>query len=103
MYSDILDKVRIIGLRRKLSPRTISTYMSCIKRFLIFIKDKPIQQASRADVKAYLEHLATKAYTGKTLNVHYCAVKFLMEEVLQRRRLWIPLKFSKEQKNILMH
>ncbi len=95
MYESIFDRIRVAGRRRKLSPRTIKTYLTCIKEFLNFTQ-RPTNNIRKSDIKKYLEHIAKKNYTGKT--IHYCATKFLMEEVLQKRRIWLPLKFSKEQK-----
>lgn len=98
MHKNILDKVTRCGLRRKLSQRTTTTYLVCIKRFLIYHKHKQVHKISKTDIAQYLEFLVEKRYTRKSLNVYYCAIKFLMEELLQKRRIWIALKFSKEQK-----
>lgn len=79
--------------RRRYSERTIKTYIYCINRFLRFT-GKSLDRISKKDVKGFLEHLSEKGRAGNTMNVYHMAIRFLFEDVLDKR-IWINIKYSK--------
>ncbi|MBD3262894.1 tyrosine-type recombinase/integrase [Candidatus Woesearchaeota archaeon] len=79
--------------RRRYSGRTIKTYTYCISRFLRFA-DKGLDRISKKDVRLFLEHLSEKERAGNTMNVYHMAIRFLFEDVLDKR-IWIDIKYSK--------
>ncbi|MEM4271595.1 MAG: tyrosine-type recombinase/integrase [Candidatus Pacearchaeota archaeon] len=79
--------------RRKLSPRTHKTYHYCISRFFGWI-GKDIGKISKKDVREFLNKMADKGLSGNSLNTYHMALRFLFEEVLDKR-IWIDIKYSK--------
>lgn len=79
--------------RRRYSDKTIKTYLYCIHRFLNWSK-KDLGKISKVDVRLFLEHLSEKERAGNTMNTYHMAIRFLFEEVLDKR-IWIDIKYSK--------
>jgi site-specific recombinase XerD len=79
--------------RRRLSQRTCKTYLFCINRFLKWA-GKDAGKISKKDVREFLEMLSEKQRAGNTMNVYHMAIRFLFEEVLDKR-IWIDIKYSK--------
>ena len=79
--------------RRRYSDKTVKTYLYCINRFLRFIK-KGINTISKKDVRLFLEHLSEKGKSGNTMNTYHMAIRFLFEDILDKR-IWIDIKYSK--------
>ncbi len=90
---DIEESVKKECKRRRYSDKTIKTYLYCIDRFLRFIK-KDIRYISKKNVRLFLEYLSEKDLTGSTMNVYHMAIRFLFENVLDKR-MWIDIKYSK--------
>ncbi len=90
---DIEAAVRRECKRRRYSERTIKTYIYCINRFLKFA-GKDINRISKKDVRLFLESLSDKELAGNTMNVYHMAIRFLFEDVLDKR-IWIDIKYSK--------
>ena len=79
--------------RRRYSERTVETYVYCINRFLKFSR-KGLDKISKKDVRLFLEHLSEKKLAGNTMNTYHMAIRFLFEQVLEKR-IWIDIKYSK--------
>ncbi len=79
--------------RRRYSDKTAKTYCYCVKRFLAFA-GKTIDKISKKDVRIFLEDLSEKGRAGATMNVYHMALRFLFEEVLDKR-IWINIHYSK--------
>jgi len=90
---DVEEAVKRECRRRGYSERTIQTYIYCINRFLKFAR-KSIDKISKKDVREFLEHLSDKKRAGNTMNTYHMAIRFLFEEVLDKR-IWIDIKYSK--------
>lgn len=90
---DIEQAVKRECRRRRYSDRTAKTYIYCIKRFLKFT-GKTIDRISKKDVRLFLESLSEKEMAGNTMNVNHMAIRFLFEDVLDKR-IWIDIKYSK--------
>lgn len=84
--------------RRRYSPRTISTYIGCVERFLRWSR-KPVNSITKKDVREFLEMKDKKGQAGNSLNVHLMAIKFYFEEILGRK-MWVDIKYSKVPKKI---
>src|SRR3989344_8821751 len=95
---DIEKAVRKECKRRRYSERTIETYIFWIRKFFEFCK-KELRHISKKDVRLFLEHLSEKEKAGNTLNVCHMALRFLFEDVLDKR-IWINIKYSKERERI---
>lgn len=79
--------------RRRYSDRTVKTYLYCINRFLDWV-GKDVGKISKKDVREFLEHLSEKDLSGNSMNTYHMAIRFLFEEVLDKR-MWIDIKYSK--------
>ena len=90
---DILESIKKECLRRKLSVRTMKSYIYCVKKFLIYCKKEP-KYITKQDIKDYLNILADKNKSGSTINVYLNALKFLVEEVFNRN-FNVKVKYSK--------
>jgi integrase/recombinase XerD len=84
--------------RRRYSEKTAQTYISCMKKFLDFT-GKGLDKISKKDVRLFLEHLSESGRTGNTMNVYHMAIRFLFEEVLDKR-MWIDIHYSKVPEKI---
>ena len=97
---DIEKAVKTKAMRRRLSPNTIKTYLFCINKFLKWSgKEQNLGHISKKDVRLFLEHLSGKGKAGNTLNTYHMAIRFLFEEVLEKR-MWINIKYSKTPKRL---
>ena len=101
---DVLDKMKKEMLRRKLSRRTINTYLFYVRKFLLFCPKEPIR-FSKKDCRKFLEAFMdrelgwtkNKEITGSTINVALNSLRFMMEEVL-RKSMRLNIKYSKVPK-----
>ena len=90
---DIEQAIKRECKRRRYSDRTANTYLYCIRRFLKFA-NKSLDKISKKDVRLFLEHLSEKEMAGNTMNTYHMAIRFLFEEVLDKR-IWIDIRYSK--------
>ena len=90
---DVEKAVRKECRRRKMSPRTAETYVYCINRFLKWCR-KDLGKISKKDVRLFLEYMDKRGRTGNTMNTYHMAIRFLFEEVLDRK-MWVNIKYSK--------
>jgi len=79
--------------RRGYSDRTIKSYNYCISRFLKYT-DKSLDKISKKDVRLFLENLSEEKMAGNTMNLYHMAIKFLFEDVLDKR-MRINIRYSK--------
>jgi site-specific recombinase XerD len=84
--------------RRRSSELTIKSYLYWIHRFLKS-SGKTLDRISKKDVREFLYSLDERKLAGNTLNVAHMAIRFLFEEVLDKR-MWIDIKYSKVPKKI---
>ncbi|MBU4242671.1 MAG: site-specific integrase [Nanoarchaeota archaeon] len=103
---DIIEKMKKEMFRRKLSPKTIKTYLFYVKKFLLFCPKQP-KEFSKKDCREFLEKFMDKELkwmkknndeiAGSTLNVALNSLRFMMEEVL-RKSMKLNIKYSKKPK-----
>jgi integrase/recombinase XerD len=84
--------------RRRYSNKTIKTYLYYIYNFLNWSK-KDLRYLSKKDVKAYLQRMSNKGLAGNTMNTAHMAIKFLFEDVMDRK-MGVDIKYSKVPKRI---
>jgi len=95
---DINKAIQREGYRRRFSPRTIETYQKCVEKFLKR-SGKTIDKISKKDAKEFLLKLSERGVAGSTLNVYHMSIKFLMEEILNKR-MRLNIKYSKAPKRL---
>jgi len=84
--------------RRRYSDRTAQTYIYCINKFLDYCK-KDLGKISKKDVREFLEKMSDKGLSGNSMNTYHMAIRFLFEQVLDKR-MWIDIKYSKVPKKL---
>ncbi len=95
---DVLEAVKREMFRRKLSLRTMETYLFYIRKFLVFCKKDP-RQFSKKDCREFLDRFVERDAAGSTLNVALNSLRFMMEEVL-RKSMRLNMKYSKTPKKL---
>jgi site-specific recombinase XerD len=55
--------------RRNLSAHTVKNYLNSLSHFVVWVK-VPIENVSREDIGAYIDHLMDKALKPETINAH---------------------------------
>ena len=77
------------GLRRGFSPKTIKTYVYCVKKFLVWYQ-RDIKKLRKKHVIKFLDILVARKYSGNTINVYLNSIKFLFGIILSRSA---PIRF----------
>lgn len=96
---DLVELMRKELVRRHYSLRTVESYSFCLKKFLLWCKDKEPRAITKRDVKTYLDELCEKNLAASTLNLHQQALKFALMNVLNKR-FFINMPFSKLPKKL---
>lgn len=91
---DVNEAIRKEGMRRGFSGRTIQTYQNCVRNFLSKNR-KSIDKLSKKDVRLFLEYLSEKGVSGSTINVYHMSIKFLLEEILNKK-MKLNIKYNKK-------
>ncbi|MFC2135646.1 tyrosine-type recombinase/integrase [Bacteroidota bacterium] len=94
MVVDVLYNMKREMLRRKLSPRTVKTYLFWVKKFLLNNKDKHPKEFSKKDVREFLYRMEEKDVSGSTLNVVHNALRFMMIDVLHKA-CYLKIRYAK--------
>ena len=90
---DIEKAVQKECKRRGYSEKTAKAYIYCINSFMNFT-NKSLDKISKRDVRLFLEHLSERGKAGNTMNLYHMAMRFLFENVLDKR-MWINIRYSK--------
>jgi len=94
---DIIELMKKELIRRKYSPRTMKSYVFCFNQFLKKCHKEP-RKMNKFDVKNYLDSIAQKS-SASTLNLHLQAIKFALEQILNKR-FFVKMPFSKVPKKL---
>jgi site-specific recombinase XerD len=97
----IIDPIYLMkkeALRRSYSLQTIKTYSECVKNFFKFCRKEP-RKITKRDIKDYIDRLVDKKCSGSTINVNLNALKFLMQEILNKK-VMIKIRYSKRPKSL---
>ncbi len=93
-----LNKLEREILLRWYSWTTKDIYMSCIKHFLLKIKDKP-ENLNRDDLVDFILYLQKNKKAPKTINLYKMVINFFYKKVL-KLDLELNIKLSKEAKKL---
>ena len=91
---DVIEKFKKEALRRRYSVRTIETYLFCIRNFLKYCNKEP-KKFTKQDIQDYLNKVSLQNKSGSTINVNLQALKFMMEYVLNKRKYFYNIRYSK--------
>ena len=108
--SKLLDEVRQLTRLRHYSYRTEKTYVSWVRRYILFHRLRHPKEMGAPEVTAFLSHLATDGQvSAATQNQALAALLFLYKDVLgltlpwldgiarARRRAQVPAVFTREE------
>ena len=96
---DAIEFMKKEMLRRRFSLKTIKSYMFCVKKFLVFYQ-RELHKVNKYDIIDYLNKLTERNYSGSTININLQALKFLMEEVLHKKKTFYYIKYSKTSRKL---
>ena len=86
----LLDQVRERIRLKQYSIRTEDTYVSWIRRFILFHNKRHPREMGKAEVEQFLSHLAVnRSVAASTQNLALSSVLFLYKEVLQIELPWL--------------
>ncbi|MDP4039767.1 MAG: tyrosine-type recombinase/integrase [Candidatus Pacearchaeota archaeon] len=95
---DILYLMERELFRRRYSPKTVKSYIYCMRNFLKKCQKEP-RKITKYDVKEYIYYLSEKNLSGSTLNLYLQSIKFALEEILNKK-FFIQLPYSKTPKKL---
>ncbi len=98
-FMDIVELMRKELVRRHYSPRTVETYAFCLNKFLLWLGGKEPRRINKRDIRDYLDWLCERRVAASTLNLSLQALKFCLENVLNKR-FFLNLPFSKVPKRL---
>lgn len=109
-WDEVLEKLAAEIKVRHYSRKTLRTYALWSRQFQRFLKNKPPQELSTADVKEYLTYLAVKCkVAASTQNQAFNSLLFLFRHALKRefgelrdvprakKSLYVPVVLSREE------
>jgi integron integrase len=84
-WDKIIDKLAAEITTRHYSRKTLKAYADWCRKFQSYLKNKPPDELSAADVKAYLTYLAVKRkVSASTQNQAFNALLFLFRHILKK-------------------
>ncbi|MFO7525509.1 MAG: integron integrase [Ignavibacteriaceae bacterium] len=106
----LLDQVRVYMRTHRYSPKTEKSYLSWIKRFILYHNKTHPLELKQSDIQKYLSHLAVKKnVSSSTQNQALQGILFLYKNILKQDVGWIedikrstrikhlPVVFSKNE------
>jgi len=95
---EFLDKVKIELKYRNYSPRTIDSYLGCLKDFFAYLGGN-YDKFDEFRVKEYLIKKKDAGAAGQTINVYINAIKFFYENIV-KTPFQLDLHYSKRPKRL---
>ncbi len=84
-WDEVIDKLAAEIKTRHYSRKTLKAYADWSRKFQIYLKNKPPDTLSAADVKAYLTYLAVKyKVSASTQNLAFNSLLFLFRYILKK-------------------
>lgn len=95
---DVLEAMKKEMFRRRLSRRTIGSYLFYVRKFLRYCHKSP-KEFSKKDCREFLETYSERGVSGSTLNVVLNSLRFMMQEILHKT-IRFGIKVSKTPKRM---
>jgi integrase/recombinase XerD len=94
------DQMEMDMKLRRLSPRTISCYLACMKNIAVYFRKSPAELGDE-EIRDYLHYLMEEKKASQSVVVQsYSALKFLFEKTLQRQWNAQRIPRSKQRKKL---
>lgn len=89
MSSDLIPAFLSDMSARRLAPQSVKTYCWILQDYEHFLKDKPLESATRVDLKAYMDLLRARPCSHKTASCYFTALQsfydfLLFEEIIDK-------------------
>lgn len=95
--SQYLEKM----LRKRYSPNTIKTYMSCMRSFVAEFPDRDLESITTQQINDYILNLIrTRNISSSQQNQRISAIKFYYEQVLGRKKEFYRLSRPKKVRKL---
>lgn len=98
MSIDSLDKIYLEMRLRNYSPKTIKSYLACLKEYFYANSDAALQY-DQSELRGFLLSKHEKGYAPQTVNLYLNAIKFYYYDVLHLPDK-IQIKFAKRSKSL---
>lgn len=95
---EFLDKTRIELRLRNYSPRTIDSYLGCLRDYFIFLR-VDFEVLSIDKIRQFLLSKQDKHFSPQTINLYLHAIKFFYHDVLKNNQK-VDLKFAKRNNQL---
>ncbi|MBN1645718.1 tyrosine-type recombinase/integrase [Candidatus Woesearchaeota archaeon] len=86
-------------VRRRYSPKTVLVYVDSARKFFRWVGKEP-KRVTKNDIREYLQELALRDLSSSTLNLHLQAIKWVLENVLNKRKYFVTLPYSRKEKRL---
>lgn len=94
------DQMEMDMKLRRLSPRTISCYLACMKNIAVYFGKSPAESRDE-EIRSYLHHLMEDRKASQAvINQSYSALKFFFEKTLQKPWDVLRIPRSKQRKKL---
>jgi len=88
-------------IRKRYSPNTIKTYMSCMRSFITEFRDADLDSITSQQINDYILNLIrTKNISSSQQNQRISAIKFYYEQVLGRKKQYYHLHRPRKEKKL---
>lgn len=98
LMQQILNKVEQELKLRNYSPKTIKSYLACLKDYFNFAKND-LSSVNENSIKKFLLLKQGKDYAPQTINLHLNSIKFYYREIV-KSPIPINLKFAKTSRRL---
>jgi site-specific recombinase XerD len=88
-------------IRKRYSPNTVKTYMSCMRSFIAEFHDTDLDSITLQQINDYiLKLIQTKGISASQQNQRISAIKFYYEQVLGRKKQYYHLSRPRKEKRL---
>jgi len=93
-----LDRVKNELKLRNYSPKTLQSYIRCLRDYFLFIKTD-IEKLDQEKIRTFLLQKQDKGAAPQTINLYLNAIKFFYREIIKSSQN-IDIKFAKRSKKL---
>lgn len=93
LLPELLQKIENEFRLRNYSPRTIKSYLACLREYFLYLKDVK-KDPDIAKIKEFLLQKQALGQSSQTINVHIYAIKYFHMEFC-KSRVPVDIKFAK--------
>lgn len=69
---------------KRFSPKTISSYLNAVKKFLLYYHNEELEQLSNQEINAYLYYLQRNGFSTSTQNIFVSGIKLFFRKIADK-------------------